>query len=56
MVRTIYSFYGEDPMTSPDYARIVNERHFNRLVALMKTDGCFTAANISETIYTYPLQ
>ncbi len=36
MIRTIYSFYGEDPMTSPDYARIVNERHFNRLVALMK--------------------
>jgi aldehyde dehydrogenase (NAD+) len=30
-------FYGENPMMSPDYARIVNERHFDRLVQLMKS-------------------
>jgi aldehyde dehydrogenase (NAD+) len=28
-------FYGPDPKTSPDYARIVNDRHFRRLEALL---------------------
>jgi aldehyde dehydrogenase (NAD+) len=28
-------FYGEDPQKSPDYARIINERHFSRLSALL---------------------
>jgi len=28
-------FYGEDPKESPDYGRIINERHFNRLVELI---------------------
>ncbi len=31
----IRDFYGADPSASPDYARIVNERHFDRLVALL---------------------
>jgi aldehyde dehydrogenase (NAD+) len=34
MIRTIHTFYGEDPIESPDYARIINERHFNRLLHL----------------------
>ena len=37
MIRTIYTFYGENPMASPDYARIINERHFDRLLHLMKS-------------------
>ena len=28
-------FYGSDPKTSPDYARIVSERHLNRLAGLL---------------------
>jgi aldehyde dehydrogenase (NAD+) len=28
-------FYGRQPRESPDYARIVNERHFDRLLALL---------------------
>ncbi len=28
-------FYGHDPALSPDYARIVNEAHFDRLIALL---------------------
>ena len=28
-------FYGSDPKTSPDYARIVSERHLNRLTGLL---------------------
>lgn len=32
---TLREFYGADPKASPDYARIVSERHFTRLVGLL---------------------
>jgi aldehyde dehydrogenase (NAD+) len=35
---TILSFYGSNPKESPDFARIINARHFERVCALMK-DG-----------------
>ena len=35
----IVSSYGSDPAASPDYARIVNERHHDRLTALLDGDG-----------------
>lgn len=35
LVQTIRQFYGEDPYQSPDYSRIVNEAHFDRLVGLL---------------------
>src|SRR5215813_2085926 len=31
----ILHFYGEEPQKSPDYGRIVNTRHFDRLTALL---------------------
>lgn len=31
----ITKFYGADPRTSPDYGRIVNDRHFDRVQGLM---------------------
>ncbi len=34
----VREFYGPDPKTSPDYARIVNDRHFRRIAALL-ADG-----------------
>jgi acyl-CoA reductase-like NAD-dependent aldehyde dehydrogenase len=36
LVETIRRFYGVDPRTSPDYARIINDRHFLRLESLMQ--------------------
>lgn len=33
--RAILHFYGEDPQRSPDYGRIVNRRHLERLVGLL---------------------
>ncbi len=36
--RSVTEFYGQDPKTTPDYARIVNHRHHERLSTLMK-DG-----------------
>ncbi|XP_072557653.1 aldehyde dehydrogenase family 3 member A2-like isoform X1 [Paramormyrops kingsleyae] len=41
MQRTLQEFYGDDPRTSPDYGRIVSERHFDRLITLM--DDCSVA-------------
>jgi aldehyde dehydrogenase (NAD+) len=35
LARAIEGFYGKDPAASPDYARIVDERHFDRLHALL---------------------
>ncbi len=35
MKKAITQFYGEDPSKSPDYARIVNDRHHARLVGLI---------------------
>jgi acyl-CoA reductase-like NAD-dependent aldehyde dehydrogenase len=35
LAATIESFYGTDPKTSPDFGRIVNDHHFERLRALM---------------------
>ena len=33
---SIHDFFGDDPKLSPDYPRIVNEKHFQRLVGLMQ--------------------
>jgi aldehyde dehydrogenase (NAD+) len=33
--RAVFDFYGQDPKASPDYARIVNDAHFGRLVQLL---------------------
>ena len=33
--RAIVDFYGEDPRSSPDYARMVNESHFHRVCRLL---------------------
>ena len=34
----IKEFYGDNPQSSPDYARIINERHFDRLTGLLDQD------------------
>lgn len=35
MVSTVREFYGDDPKRSPDFARIINERHHARLTRLL---------------------
>jgi aldehyde dehydrogenase (NAD+) len=42
MSTAITGFYGADPATSPDYGRIVNERHFERLIGLLEGAGTVT--------------
>jgi aldehyde dehydrogenase (NAD+) len=36
---TVRRFYGDDPRTSGDYGRIVNERHFQRVTRLLDDEG-----------------
>ena len=42
MVSTIREFYGDDPKQSPDFARIVNERHHARLIRLLRDSDVVT--------------
>lgn len=39
LAATIREFYGDDPQRSPDYARIVNQRHHQRLMRLLPGSG-----------------
>jgi len=39
LVANLETFYGADPKTSKDYGKIVNERHFGRLVGLLDAGG-----------------
>ncbi|XP_066491148.1 aldehyde dehydrogenase family 3 member A2 isoform X2 [Tiliqua scincoides] len=36
MKKTLTEFYGEDVKKSPDYERIVNKRHFSRIMSLLE--------------------
>jgi aldehyde dehydrogenase (NAD+) len=55
--RHVNAFYGADPATSPDYARIVDEPHFHRLEQLLQ-DGSGTVAvggaTDVDTLYIAP--
>lgn len=42
MQKTIVEFYGPDPSASPDYSRIVNDRHFLRLAGLLQSGTIVT--------------
>ncbi len=55
--KTIEEFYGTNPMLSPDYGKIINQRHFQRLMGLIdpakvliggQSDGdkCFIAPTV----------
>jgi aldehyde dehydrogenase (NAD+) len=39
LAAAVTSFYGDDPRQSNDYARIVNERHHDRLMKLLEAGG-----------------
>jgi aldehyde dehydrogenase (NAD+) len=39
LVAAITEFYGDDPSSSPDYGRMVNERHHDRVLGLLADGG-----------------
>ncbi|MFF9373066.1 aldehyde dehydrogenase family protein [Streptomyces griseoluteus] len=57
LVRAVQGIYGADPAASPEYGRIVNERHFDRLSGLLDSgrvavggDSDRTAKYIAPTV------
>ncbi|KAJ8342241.1 hypothetical protein SKAU_G00321690 [Synaphobranchus kaupii] len=47
--RTLQEFYGDDPMTSPDYGRIINARHFKRVMALLEENEVAVGGQNNES-------
>jgi acyl-CoA reductase-like NAD-dependent aldehyde dehydrogenase len=46
--RAIREFYGDDVSRSPDFARIINGRHFQRLVRLMENSRILIGGDVLE--------
>jgi aldehyde dehydrogenase (NAD+) len=49
--QTIQEFYGTTPQTSPDYARIINQHHFNRLSKLIETGKVIVGGETNSSDY-----
>ena len=47
----VKTWYGENPGDSPDLCRIITERHFDRLMTLMPTDGKNGKALIGKKLF-----
>ncbi|HEU5301513.1 MAG TPA: aldehyde dehydrogenase family protein [Acidimicrobiia bacterium] len=45
MREAVTDFYGTDPKASPDYARIIDDRHFSRLVSLLDSGTAVTGGD-----------
>lgn len=52
--RAVKAFYGDDPAKSPDYARIVNERHFERVLRLIEGDVVVGGESDRDSLYIAP--
>ncbi len=47
--QAVQEFYGENPATSPDYGRIINQRHFSRLTTFLNNGTCILGGQVDET-------
>lgn len=45
---TIHNFYGKEIIESPDYPRIINQRHFERLTKLMKEGNIVIGGKVNQ--------
>ncbi|UGT43442.1 aldehyde dehydrogenase family protein [Nocardia yamanashiensis] len=52
LTQAVRDMYGENPQQSPDYGRIVNERHFDRLTALLG-DGRIVTGGATDRASRY---
>ncbi|HRN77610.1 MAG TPA: aldehyde dehydrogenase [Candidatus Dependentiae bacterium] len=53
--KTITQFFGDNPQTSSDYARIIDERHFDRLVPLLTQGSILTGGQYDrKDLYIEP--
>ncbi|MER5833185.1 aldehyde dehydrogenase family protein [Streptomyces sp. NPDC002130] len=49
LVNAVDALYGADPAASPEYGRIINERHFDRLSALLDSGRVVTGGGSDRT-------
>jgi len=49
MKKVLVEFYGDDPQQSDDYAQIINDRHFDRLLELMEEGDIITGGEAKRT-------
>ncbi|XP_032901630.1 aldehyde dehydrogenase family 3 member A2-like [Amblyraja radiata] len=55
IVTAITEFYGNDPQKSPDYGRIVNQHHFQRIMSLLEgVNVVYGGKNDEEDLYIAP--
>ena len=55
MKKVISDFYGDDPQKSPDFARIITDRHVERLSSLIDKDKVYVGGEVNtETRYISP--
>ena len=53
--KSLSEFFGDNPVNSPDYARIINQRHFMRLAALIDRSRVAIGGEVSEAgLYISP--
>ncbi|MBD2214224.1 aldehyde dehydrogenase [Nostoc linckia FACHB-104] len=53
--KCIKEFYGDNPAKSPDFARIISQKHFDRLAKLLKNGEVIIGGEInSEELYIAP--
>ncbi len=46
--REITRQFGENPLANPDYGKIINDKHFNRLLGLIKNEKIITGGETGE--------
>ncbi|CAL8365377.1 unnamed protein product [Lota lota] len=49
MKKCLKEFYTDDPKSFPDYGRIINERHFRRILAMMEDSTVAVGGDSDET-------
>ncbi len=55
IIKQLNKLYGVNPRKSPDYGRIINKRHFNRIVALMTKGNILCGGqNDPDDLYIAP--
>ncbi len=52
--KCLKEFYGDNPVNSPDYARIINQKQYFRLANLLQGDIVIGGATNFETLYIAP--
>ncbi len=53
MQQAIQDFYGSDPRTSKDYGRIINDKHFQRILKLLENSGEIFCGGDSDAATRY---